>query len=833
MKKKRGAMMKNRRVCAFIAQAAVIAQRDGINDHLRNALTRLAFDPSVPDFAAGSEVDYKGDEEYMRVCMWTFRQLAEVCSHEGECEIGSIMAHTLQDDLRKFYRHGPYESLLSEDDAQKLQQESSRCTNCDRNRSCSKEGRRPDSDSDDTTSLALSVDESVDGRASDSGLATKTGDDPTEIEQEDSRDGIDVSALDVTSTTGCRSSATDEEATADNSSTESRSTILSSATPSTAETTRQGEMMPAGAAPAHFYRGGRWTAGRNRLTVPPVAPIESCAWIILGTDRRQRESEEDSCPGLTITCLLLMAEVFVLNSPDHFSVMFASEAEDNLHRLRAEKTAEEYAAIHVMWPISKAFTQYGLEYAHTRNVQYSVYTRRNRSLLPQISKIEDAAPIDPSMPTSKVDLVSNDLSSSDGADGEIDGVKAESTDADHATGTQSTEDAIEQHQEDAIGQHQDDYGGQLRLDVVVARCDAPMMWLWEFAFPPRTRMFVYEKCRHRGTSLQMLQDQLEGLEDHVEVFVRDLPERNPSFMSGECTAYLSYILEIFFQIHHFQKDEAVASSSDSSASSVETRLRDYQEKRRTILSSPRTSTDASLDVSVDLPDYVAFIHDDGPRHLRPAFFNVVLQSVAKATYEVPFLHLTHERYAALVTPCFERVFQLIFGEPLLAPVTSYCCSNFVVSRERILARSREFYENLADLIFHGRYTQLAADIRKNRTTTIAVHDSMKNKAGENSTWTAQQDEAYGHEDDLPAEWSICNVGKKPCYVMEYLWHVVFGEDLELAYREEDARLPLALRYGGGRQTQLPSALKLSPYTMAITPKRFTNKLRRLTAEQQD
>ena len=32
------------------------------------------------------------------------------------------------------------------------------------------------------------------------------------------------------------------------------------------------------------------------------------------------------------------------------------------------------------------------------------------------------------------------------------------------------------------------------VDVVVSRCDAPLMWLWELDLPPSARVFVYEKC---------------------------------------------------------------------------------------------------------------------------------------------------------------------------------------------------------------------------------------------------------------------------------------------------------------------------------------------------
>lgn len=41
----------------------------------------------------------------------------------------------------------------------------------------------------------------------------------------------------------------------------------------------------------------------------------------------------------------------------------------------------------------------------------------------------------------------------------------------------------------------------------------------------------------------------------------------------------------------------------------------------------------------------------------------------------------------------------------------------------------------------------------------------------------------------------------PCYVVEYLWHAVLGEPGLLPWRSEDTRLPLALRFEGGRDTR--------------------------------
>ena len=46
----------------------------------------------------------------------------------------------------------------------------------------------------------------------------------------------------------------------------------------------------------------------------------------------------------------------------------------------------------------------------------------------------------------------------------------------------------------------------------------------------------------------------------------------------------------------------------------------------------------------------------------------------------------------------------------------------------------------------------------------------------------------------------------PCYVVEYLWHVLLGEPGLLPWRSEDTRLPLALRFEGGRDTRGSEAI---------------------------
>ncbi|CAE8682301.1 unnamed protein product [Polarella glacialis] len=176
-------------------------------------------------------------------------------------------------------------------------------------------------------------------------------------------------------------------------------------------------------------------------------------------------------------------------------------------------------------------------------------------------------------------------------------------------------------------------------------------------------------------------------------------------------------------------------------------------------------------------DYTIFVHDDGPRHIRLAMLGLVTKALVSGTYKVPFLHLSHERYPSFRTPCLKEVYQRVFGEELEGRLGTYCCSHFVVSRERIEAHDVGFYERLRDLVSDAPYSQ--------------------DRGGS------------------------CKVSTKPCYVMEFLWHRVFGEPADMPPRAENGMLPLALRYEGGRASQLPSPLKVAPYMAVFQPGRYS------------
>ena len=76
--------------------------------------------------------------------------------------------------------------------------------------------------------------------------------------------------------------------------------------------------------------------------------------------------------------------------------------------------------------------------------------------------------------------------------------------------------------------------------------------------------------------------------------------------------------------------------------------------------------------------------------------------------KMPFLHLVHERYPSFRTPCLSHLYKEVFGKELKGLLSSYCCSHFVVGRERITARPLKkfvFYQKLMGIVEESRYAK--------------------------------------------------------------------------------------------------------------------------------
>lgn len=156
-----------------------------------------------------------------------------------------------------------------------------------------------------------------------------------------------------------------------------------------------------------------------------------------------------------------------------------------------------------------------------------------------------------------------------------------------------------------------------------------------------------------------------------------------------------------------------------------------------------------------LADFTIFLQSDPYDHLHFDFLDLVLRSLAAGTYSVPYLPLNGPRHVWTLTPCLQAVHEEIFGTNLTQLVGPYCCAQFIVSRDAMLKRSRRFYSRMLSLVDGSRSVDLCGIEGTKRSTQ--------------------------------------------CYGYEFLWHVVFGEEVDPPNREDDPRLPVAFRLTHGRE----------------------------------
>ncbi|CAE7192147.1 unnamed protein product [Symbiodinium pilosum] len=159
-----------------------------------------------------------------------------------------------------------------------------------------------------------------------------------------------------------------------------------------------------------------------------------------------------------------------------------------------------------------------------------------------------------------------------------------------------------------------------------------------------------------------------------------------------------------------------------------------------------------------LADFTVFLQSDPMDHLHMDYLDLVLRSIAAGTYSVGFLPLNGPRHVRTLTPCLQAVHEEIFGENLTQLVGPYCCAQFMVSRATIRQRSLEFYARMLSLVDGSRDVDLCGVEGTKRSTQ--------------------------------------------CYGFEFLWHVVFGEEVDPPSREDDMRLPVSLRLKHGKDTML-------------------------------
>eukprot|EP00929_Paragymnodinium_shiwhaense_P065997 TRINITY_DN33068_c0_g1_i1.p1 TRINITY_DN33068_c0_g1~~TRINITY_DN33068_c0_g1_i1.p1 ORF type:complete len:409 (+),score=41.51 TRINITY_DN33068_c0_g1_i1:144-1370(+) len=158
------------------------------------------------------------------------------------------------------------------------------------------------------------------------------------------------------------------------------------------------------------------------------------------------------------------------------------------------------------------------------------------------------------------------------------------------------------------------------------------------------------------------------------------------------------------------------------------------------------------------PDYMLFLGADAVDHLHWGYLALVLRAIGQGTLMAPFVHLSKTRLLGSPSTCSETLFREVFGRAPQDAFGSYCCSQFVISKERFLANSREMYQRILDVM-----------------------------------------NASPSDDCRRAEGSSAN-----CVALEPYWQVLFGEDEALPERLDNGRLPTYLR-----SRDLDSSLYLS------------------------
>lgn len=164
-----------------------------------------------------------------------------------------------------------------------------------------------------------------------------------------------------------------------------------------------------------------------------------------------------------------------------------------------------------------------------------------------------------------------------------------------------------------------------------------------------------------------------------------------------------------------------------------------------------------------LPEHMVFVHADAPEHIgsmsKPNILDDTLIALVHGAV-LPFAHLGGNR----VTMRWDRVtmstlWRGLFGSSVIpAPqdVSTYCCSHFVVSRERVMLRPYKFYLDAWQFI------------------------------------TSTKSYSYMHSGRTFASGNDVR-GRLVCQNMMWVWHVIFGENLDLPHRMLDPHLPLFLK----------------------------------------
>eukprot|EP00411_Alexandrium_monilatum_P033499 CAMPEP_0175338580 /NCGR_PEP_ID=MMETSP0095-20121207/4906_1 /TAXON_ID=311494 /ORGANISM="Alexandrium monilatum, Strain CCMP3105" /LENGTH=407 /DNA_ID=CAMNT_0016635983 /DNA_START=34 /DNA_END=1257 /DNA_ORIENTATION=- len=232
----------------------------------------------------------------------------------------------------------------------------------------------------------------------------------------------------------------------------------------------------------------------------------------------------------------------------------------------------------------------------------------------------------------------------------------------------------------------------LSVDIVVCHCGESLDWLVDGrVFMPAVDsaavdVYIYEKCS-KPTDVNTSSASFRH--------VYSIPVKDGDIRRDECSAYLKHLVDRYS----------------------------------------------------DPADYTFFFQADAGDHMQWEYLSLVMRSISLHTLQAPFVHLNHPRLVASLSPCREEVFRHVFGRRPRQMLGSYCCAQFAVARERVLANPLERYERMQQMLFG----------------------------------------------DSPSECHDIPGHSTHCLMYEVYWHVLFGEQDDLPERAANPALPLFLR----------------------------------------
>jgi len=168
-----------------------------------------------------------------------------------------------------------------------------------------------------------------------------------------------------------------------------------------------------------------------------------------------------------------------------------------------------------------------------------------------------------------------------------------------------------------------------------------------------------------------------------------------------------------------------------------------------------------------LPPHMVFIHPDAPEHIGAIGLPNILDDTLHALLRhasIPFAHLGSNRVTMRWDPfTMDVLWRGLFGSSVVpgpGVVRTYCCSHFVVARERVWLRPKSFYDNALRFM----------------TSPLS----------------------YYYLPGVHYAWARDMRQRLVCQNMMFVWHAIFGEGLDQPHRMFDRELPLFLKGRGIR-----------------------------------